>query len=252
MKKVKLIALALVAAIALMGAGYAIWSDQVFLTSTVKTGNFNIEITEVSVRTGHRQEANEVHHWHQFDWTNKGAGPTIVDGNSAIVELVDLYPGGTVQIDLKMENKGTIPAKLKSIKVECLENQELFKLLRAQTTWKANITGTKKNGELEKEAWAHVENAPYGPWRGLQDALNKLVESTNTYNNGVGLIIEPGGWFALGDDTEAGCISIKLDPSAGNEFQNNTCKFKITFNWEQWTSDPNSKPYHDYGGDGDI
>lgn len=251
MKKSKFIALALVVAIMMIGAGYAIWNEELFLTTTVKTGKFDMEITGIGTRTGDDQKKNEAHDWHKYDWTHavKANTKVLPGGNSAIVEFKDLYPGGVVQVDMKFENKGTIPAKLKSATVEFLGgDEELFNLLRAQTTWKADA-----NGDNEKDKWAHVNQ----DWWTVQGALNKLVESTNKQN----LVIEPGGWFTLGaesdDMEEDNCILFKLHPNAGNDFQNKSCRFKITFDWEQWASDPTANPYNDgalpgYGGDGDI
>jgi hypothetical protein len=249
MKKTKLIALVMVVAIMLMGAGYALWSDQVSLTTKVSTGNFDMAITKVTTRTGDNQTQNEVHNWHSYDWTHSVSKS--FTANEAIVEFGDMYPGGMVQVDMTMTNNGTIPAKLKSVDVEYLSgNEELFKLLRAETSWKADI-----NGDGTQDDWAHVE---WGTWYKLPKALKALVDNVNNNN----LVIEPNGWFALGDGTEDGCIKIKLDPSAGNEFQNESVRFKITFDWEQWASNPNDNPYDDpgqgqtgpdgYGGDGDI
>lgn len=243
MKKTKVIALVLCAAIMLMGAGYAAWSDQVFLNTTVRTGNFAMEITKATMRTGSNQAQNEVHDWHSYDWTRSGAVSNTA--TTATVEFLDMYPGGMVQVDMTTQNKGTIPAKLKSIDLEFVGgNQDLFNLLLAQTSWKADITG-----DGTQDDWEHVEQ--FKTWRALPLALDKLVESTNANN----LVIEPNGWFALGDGTEDGCIKFKLDPSADNTFQNQSCKFKITFNWEQWATDPNANPYdgtNGYGGDGDL
>ncbi|NLC67743.1 MAG: hypothetical protein GX754_02925 [Clostridiaceae bacterium] len=247
MKKVRFISLALVAAIMLMGAGYAIWSDQTFATATVKTGLFDMAITNARVRTGDNELQNEKHNprWHSYDWTH---GKVVwFNANEAVVEFTDLYPGGMVQIDLLLENKGTLPAKLKSATVEFLDgNEALFNLLRIQTSWKADI-----DGDGNQDTWSHVENWQY--WRPIQAGLNKLVEDTRSRN----LVIEPGGWFSLGEleeeeELEEGCIKIKLDSSADNSFQQQYCKFKITFNWEQWAADPNDNPYDGYGGDGDI
>lgn len=250
MKKTKFIALVLVVAIMLMGAGYAVWNDQVFLTTTVRTGNFDMVITDVSTRTGDQQDKNEVHDWHQYDWTHSTRAE-VLNSNQAVVEFSDMYPGGTVQVDMKMVNNGSIPAKLKSIDVELLSgNQDLFNLLRAQTSWKVDINGDDIIDPMGQYNWGHVE-WDRDPWYKIPGALNALVNNLNYYN----IVIEPGGCLTLGDGTEDGCIKIKLDPNAGNEFQNKNCKFKITFNWEQWAADPSSNPYDGtsgYGGDGDI
>lgn len=253
MKKTKLIALTMVVAIMMMGAGYALWSDQLTLDTTVKTGKFDMQITEATTRTGDEELKNEEQYadgnkgFHKADWTHsKKVGH---NETSAWVEFNDLYPGGAVQVDLKMENMGTIPARLKSIVVSDVTESVpgLYNLLTAQTSWKADIDGAVE--KEEKDAYGHVEQ--FKVWRGVQDAMNTLVADTNAYGTN-GLVIEPGGWFALGDGTEDNCIVFKLDSSAGNTYQNANCKFKITFVWEQWASDPLANPYEVYGGDGDI
>ena len=47
--------LVLIVAIMLIGAGYAIWNEELFLTTTVRTGKFDVEITGVGTRTGDDQ-----------------------------------------------------------------------------------------------------------------------------------------------------------------------------------------------------
>ncbi|MGB4438069.1 MAG: hypothetical protein WBJ13_02355 [Sedimentibacter sp.] len=247
MKKTKLIALTMVVAIMMMGAGYAIWSDQLFLTTTVRTGDFDMAITELTTRTGDNELQNEKHNprWHSYDWTHAGE-TEILNSNQAIVEFIDMYPGGIVQVDMKMVNNGTIPAKLKSIDVEVLGgNEDLFNLLRAETSWKADKDGDEKQDTVN--GWGHVEWGKE-PWYKVPSALNALVANLNTNN----VVIEPGGYLSLGDGTEEGCIKFKLDSSAGNEFEKQSVKFKLTFNWEQWSPDPNVNSYDVYGGDGAI
>ena len=245
MKKIKLLVLASVVATAMMGAGYAAWTDATVLSSTVRTGNFNMEITNATTRTGDDQTRNEAHDWHQYDWTHSNS--VVYTPTEATVDLKDIYPGGIVQVDMTTVNNGTIPAKLASVDLTFLGgNEAVFNALKAQTSWKADI-----NGDGTQDDWEHVNNwASYKP---LGEALNDLVAST-TNNN---LVIEPKGWFSLGDGEEPGCITIKLDENAGNELQNQYCQFKITFNWEQWTTNPSAKPYNTgavqgYGGDGDL
>lgn len=254
MKRTRFIALALVVAIMLMGAGYAAWSDRVFLDTTIRTGNFDMQITEVSARTGNnglRQAANATHGWHWFDWTAQNNSNIGIDVNktTATVELLDLYPGGVVQVDMKTKNMGTIPAKLSSINVEYLGgNSDLFYSLLAKSTWKADVDGAGYVQNAAGSKWSHVLPAE---WLPLQAAMDKLVADTVTKN----LIIEPNGYFALGldEENEEGCIQFKLAESAGNALQNQSVRFKVTFNWDQWTTTPNaSNSYLIYGGDGDL
>ncbi len=241
MKKTKLIALTMAVAIMLMGAGYAIWSDQVFLDTTVRTGKFDMAITSLTTRTGDREDANLAHKWHQYDWTH--SGEKSFNANQATVEFLDLYPGGVVQLDMMMKNLGTIPAKLVSVDVEQIGgNEKLYEYLQANTTWKADIDGKAEPNEEDK--YGHVNKQ----WYSVDGAMEALVADL-TKNN---IIIEPNRWLKLGDDTEAGCIYFRLNPDAENDLQNKSVKLKFTFNWEQWASDSDSNPYTNYGGNGDF
>lgn len=242
MKKTRFIALVLVVAMMLIGAGYAAWTDQLFVTTTVRTGNFDMAITDASIRTGDRDAANYAHNppWSQYDWTH--AGDVSFTENSAVVEFKDLYPGGVVHMDMVTKNNGTIPAKLKSVKVEFLAgNEDLFKKLLASASWKADITG-----DGVQDTWGHVNQLQY--LYGVEKTLEtELVESlSNT-------VIEPRGWLSFeSGEEEPNCIRFMLNPNAGNEFQNQSCKFKVTFNWEQWSTTPGVDNRNTYGGDGDF
>lgn len=247
MRKTRFIALALAVAVMLMGAGYALWSDKTVVTTTVKTGNFNMDITSASIRTGDMELANERMGWHWYDWTHGDYHRDVkISDNkkSVVIEARDLYPGGAFRFDMRVKNNGTIPAKIKSIDVEKLyESKEgLFDLMGAKYTWNIDVDS---DGNYD-----HLHFGGGNNWRSIQNSMNHLVASASNMN----LVIEPGDSIGFGSEDEPGCIEFKLDPSAGNEYQNQRCVFKITFNWEQWASDPAANPYPYYGnyGDGDI
>lgn len=246
MKRSRVIALALVVAVMLMGAGYATWYDTTTLTGTVRTGNLDMQITAATTRTGDNQAQNEAHPedtWHMYDWTH--ANSINHDANSVTVDFKDLYPGGVVQVDMTTENKGTIPAKLESISVQLLGgNADLFNALQAQTSWKADI-----NGDGTQDTWGHVK---WGEWGNVPTELNNLAADLTSKK----IVIEPKGYLKFdGENQEPGCIQFRLDPNAGNAYQNQWCQFKVTFNWAQWSNDPTAAPYNGtngYGGDGDL
>lgn len=247
MRKTRFIAMVLVVALMLVGAGYAAWSDQVFLKTTVRTGNFNMEVTKAGLRTGDNDSQNYAHNppWSQYDWTHSG-DIDIVNGNTVEVEFLDLYPGGVVHVDMTTTNKGTIPAKLKSIDVEFTGgNEELFNNLLAAVSWKADITG---DGVQDKYGHVNELKFLYGVERTLEV---ETIEQLNDRN----IVIEPGGWLSFDSNEEVeedNCIRFMLNPEAGNEFQNKNCRFKVTFNWEQWSTTPGVDNRDTYGGDGDF
>lgn len=106
MKKTRFIALVLVAAVMLIGAGYAAWTDQLTITNTVNTGYLDVffvigegtEILEVS-------DYVEAYVTYDYD-TGEGVdnGPDIAN-----VIINNMYPGAEVFVELTIENDSTIP-----------------------------------------------------------------------------------------------------------------------------------------------
>ena len=78
-----------------------------------------MKITSAGLRAGDNDAQNYRYDppWSHYDWTHFGE-IKIVNGNSAEVEFLDLYPGGVVHVDMTTANKGTVPARLKSIQGE--------------------------------------------------------------------------------------------------------------------------------------
>lgn len=111
MKKTRILAGALIAAVMLVGAGYAAWTDKLTINSTVSTGELNVKFTEptwyLDTETGFD------------DYTKTTWKPICVisDKNVKALELTlnNLYPGIGAKLETRFENDGTIPAVIKSI-----------------------------------------------------------------------------------------------------------------------------------------
>jgi len=108
MKKTKLIALTMVVAIMMVGAGYAAWTDQLNINTTVNTGELDLEFVD-------RGEATELtlapHVTGQVDYAQDTDG----EWDVANVTLSNLYPGAEASVSLKIQNNSTIPVKMNSI-----------------------------------------------------------------------------------------------------------------------------------------
>lgn len=102
MKKTRFLVLALVAAVMMMGAGYAAWTEDVTISNNVQTGELSVALSNgIAV-------VND-------DLTNREA--TVVadladEANSAQVKVTNLYPGAHVDVTVPVTNDGTIPVKL--------------------------------------------------------------------------------------------------------------------------------------------
>lgn len=213
MKKTRFIALALVVAIMLMGAGYAAWTDNFKVTSTVSTGNLDIQITQAyyygGENLGEKQRA-----WTRTEMPVKNA-------NSLVIEAADLYPGSDVRLDIYTMNKGTCPLDFDSVQVEFLSgDRELFDVLTARGAVKFDTDGTGTEFNPVSRTFGYSGD-------------NRLV-NLNSMLTGVldDMILYPGGTLYF-DDTEEGCIRFGLPYGASNDYQKMSCKFRLTFNFGQ-------------------
>lgn len=107
MKKTKLIALTMVVAMMVVGAGYAAWTDQLNINTTVNTGRLDLHFVDEEVLVLGREVTGQV----GYDQDESGDN----DWDIANVTLSNLYPGATADVTLKIQNNSTIPVKMNSI-----------------------------------------------------------------------------------------------------------------------------------------
>lgn len=105
MRKPKFLALTLVIAIMLMGAGYAQWTDVLTIENTVSTGDMNVEFILEGAAS----------------WDNDYMNAEIErsdDNKTETVTITDMYPGSVAVYATALENKGTLPAKIEGVSVD--------------------------------------------------------------------------------------------------------------------------------------
>lgn len=112
MKKTKFIALVLVVAIGLMGAGYAAWSDSILINTTVQTGQLDVHFVEDAEIL-----LADPHVGIEVDYANDGSDST--DGQSdldiANVTITNMYPKAEAKVTLRIQNNSTIPVNMNAI-----------------------------------------------------------------------------------------------------------------------------------------
>lgn len=213
MKKTKVLALVLVAAVMIMGAGYASWTDSFYVENTVTTSVLDMQIDKAHFYDG--DNLGEP----QRAWTE--ASIDYIDANALIVSTGKLYPGADVRLDIYSSNHSNVPVDFESVNVEFLGGDwALFNKLTARGAIQYDTDG------------AGTKFAPIARSFGY-GANNKLTD-LNTNLKGVlnDMVLHQNGTLYF-DDTEDGCIRFALPYDAGNEYQNKQCKFKITFNFGQ-------------------
>lgn len=107
MKKTKFLALVLVVAIMMMGAGYAAWTDQLKINTTINTGMLDVHFVDEAELTLSEYVTGNV------GYQQDGSGDN--DWDIANVTLSNLYPGAKAEVTLKINNNSTIPVKMNKI-----------------------------------------------------------------------------------------------------------------------------------------
>lgn len=151
MKKAKVLALVLAAAMMLSGIGYALWSESIVLQSTAKTGELNVDFVEHPNAGRAYAETEEVSSMngeeyilltpdaapgHEGDdWNDAG----YANRDKIYFTAEDLYPGARYLIQYTVKNNGTVPVVLKSTVIDReYGSQELFNSLNAGIKTPAN------------------------------------------------------------------------------------------------------------------
>jgi predicted ribosomally synthesized peptide with SipW-like signal peptide len=196
MKKSRFLALVLVASLSLVGAGYAYWTDTLFVNSTVNTGKFEVEFTKVStglVDHGVKTADN---------YTNLNTPiAELTDSNTTTIKIVNLYPGKEVTYEITAANTGTIPVVFDKATVGFVgDTTYLMAVLQA----KCGLSfGGPKFGAMDK----------------LQAQINKELD---------GLRIEPGKTAAI-----KGAFILPTTVENGDLAEEQDLSVNITVNWKQ-------------------
>ena len=103
MKKLSIISLVLVVAIGLMGAGYALWSDVLYLNTTVETGSIGLAWSQGQPSDDETKDVSE-------------ATCSIV-GNTLTITVTNAYPCVTYTIPIDLHVTGTIPVHCTFLRV---------------------------------------------------------------------------------------------------------------------------------------
>lgn len=105
MKKTKLIALTMVVALMMVGAGYAAWTDSTQVQGIVNTGNLDVYFVD---RDNNLEVETDANMSGSIKYEKLGNEVN----NKAIVTVNDVYPGSEFTVNLQILNNGTMPVKL--------------------------------------------------------------------------------------------------------------------------------------------
>ena len=199
MRKTKFFSLALVMAVALMGSGYAYWTDTLTINNTVSTGELNVVFNDYESFTKGRDETGYPAYVYSDAQSKNGefASDVIKDGKVFVAKIGNLYPGAWGRVQGRIDNVGTIPAVVDSVEVKFTgktetefltdAEQELVDTLLFTAGYeKFNSHGTHTDG-TDKWSWTNGGD--------LDDSTTGLESKLNTMLSGVRL--EPGQYLKL-------------------------------------------------------
>lgn len=114
MKKTRFIAAILIAAVVLMGAGYAYWIQELNITGTVNTGELKVQFVELEILNDHGGYDDVLWPWVK-DYINVDLD---MEDEKLTAEFQDIYPGAGGYIRFRVANTGTVPAMVTGITIE--------------------------------------------------------------------------------------------------------------------------------------
>ncbi|MDF2884117.1 MAG: hypothetical protein K0R54_4683 [Clostridiaceae bacterium] len=112
MKKTKLIALTMVVAIMMIGAGYAAWTDTLNFEQEVNTGHLDVHFVDLN-----NEEVNLIdpHMGALSDYSVEADNDGQNQWDNAKLTINNVYPGAKYNIQVLMKNNSTMPVKFASI-----------------------------------------------------------------------------------------------------------------------------------------
>jgi len=123
MKRVKFTAVSLLLALALIGTGYAAWSETATIANTAQTGEMRVEFVQEQTVGNNYQLHNIYPNIDGNDTNNDTADDAFITAFShgptlTTFTMCNMYPGTTIWYEAKIKNLGTIPAALDNISVD--------------------------------------------------------------------------------------------------------------------------------------
>ncbi|MGE5473798.1 MAG: hypothetical protein ACM3UU_06215 [Ignavibacteriales bacterium] len=253
MKKMKLIAFVMIAAIAMVGAGYAAWGTVITDNTTLKTGNWSIVLENDApgdslvaedevysfdkTSTGFNETALlDKDGYNEYDAVNSKVNgstwvytiaPSII-GDTVNFAFYNMHPGTKAITRFEMRNLGSIPAKVANVTVK-LNNGSALNTEQDEFADAITVSGTLVD-HIGSGAFNTLGTIPAGTTlSGLESALETIL-------NGKELSPEKSIGFRSGSELEVEGLAFTLPANAltGNKGMNANLPISIDFDFAQY------------------
>jgi len=227
MKNTKMIALTLVVAIMLVGAGYAAWNDKIETESTIRSGELNITmraVPDVSLNKNFKGEDIET-----LESLNDLFNVEVGEYTDDYVEfrINNIYPGAEARTHLSYHNDGTMTAFINDVDVEITGDQELADAILVGYNF--NILKQRPDGGYDTRT--KITTGAAGPRIPLSQLEQELEDKL------VGIYLEAGEVLAGGPEHDyqhyTVIFKIPEDSLNGDEGENQEVVVKIRIDFVQ-------------------
>lgn len=229
MKKTKLLALTLVVAIMMVGAGYAAWTDVIVHNTSIDTGEFDITFTRKYAKANVQFNSDAMKALDLED--NFKADPSsYADSNKTVnFAFAKAYPGTSMQTSTTATNNGTIPAVIQNVTAEVVIKDENGTVITDSKLLDAMVIDYVyyflEDGDAVQQARKTINGSTT---LGNLDAELKAKL--------IGEYLEPGEELTNGPEEEAAyklVWKIPADSLVGDEAENESVEVSITYDFVQ-------------------
>jgi len=155
MKKSKLLIGVVALSVALMGIGYAWWTEAVVATGTVNTAKMDVVVTSAELSKVDSEDNDKY-----LEFTDPEIDET--NGSEAFTFVVSkMYPHSTAKLDITVKNTGSIGVKVNDVQITA-DNGDLIKQLRFSVDNQAFVTLAELKGEIATKGIGAAEITPAG------------------------------------------------------------------------------------------
>jgi predicted ribosomally synthesized peptide with SipW-like signal peptide len=240
MKKSRIMALALVAAITASGVGYAAWTDSLNVNTTINTGELSVHFVgpdhqhgSVYYASPRMFYATSNNPWAQQAWNSAVKDDLLTSkvtwGNKTMTfEFGNMYPGTRANGLYTFENDGSIPAVIQNVSVQStttVDNGDGAQVLPAMRVTHAWLKVIRNNGTVAAEDQKYIQDI----------ALADLEKTLEDFFKGKRL--QPGDMVVLGDIDDQVKDSFNFELPLGslnaNEGEKETVQINVTFDFVQ-------------------
>lgn len=247
MRKYKFIALALVLAVMLMGAGYAYWTETLTVSGTVTTGDMNVVFAPANIAGIYDGVVNvgDILRdlWEAFngeDFNSEQAQDMTVslepsdDYKKLTFNITNMYPGTGGWVSFSIVNEGTVPVTLKNITpnivIDSGLKDELNYIIHPVRVYRYYNTGYDLIDGL-LHGWDFVEWVTTEPI--YCSTFNEYITQLSNIMKDVTL--KPGEYIEHGDAlSERGGYNIVMPKEiTSDSLEGATFSFNLELNYEQ-------------------